>query len=108
MREERGADPRPACSADRTGGRLDAVVVTHRRDLCKHGIGALSGTVITALQTSARGRTSHDTTLVIPVRNGKRVSARASPRTSHSPRARPVPSLAAGQPTSLLLAELSG
>jgi hypothetical protein len=29
MREERGADPRPACSAGRTGGPLHAVLVTH-------------------------------------------------------------------------------
>ena len=29
MREERGADPRPACSAGRRGGPLHAVLVTH-------------------------------------------------------------------------------
>src|SRR5438046_1321758 len=29
MREERGADPRPACSAGRTGDPLHAVLVTH-------------------------------------------------------------------------------
>src|SRR2546421_11730868 len=29
MREERAADPRPTCSAGRTGGPLHAVLVTH-------------------------------------------------------------------------------
>jgi len=46
---------------------------------------AVSETGAAALKTAPSDTTGHGTTLVIPVRKRKRVSASASPRTSHSP-----------------------
>jgi hypothetical protein len=53
MREGRGEDPRPACSAGRTGGPLHAVLVTHPPRLLMHEPPAVSVHVDDDFETTA-------------------------------------------------------
>ena len=75
MREERGADPRPACSAGRTGGPLHAVLVTHPpRLLHARTTGSLRAEVPLGVLARDHGRTLVDANMELePFPDGPRL-----------------------------------